>query len=275
MIEAEPVPPGVDPSTPSAARLYDYYLGGKSNYPADQAAGEQLRAALPDLYDAAWANRGFHQRSARWMAREQGIRQFVDLGSGLPTQGNTHQAVRQETLNARVVYVDYDPMVRAMADGLLADEAHTKLIIADLRDPAEVLSHPGLRSVIDFSQPVGVLMTAVLHFVADSSDPWRLVNRYADALAPGSCVALSHATADNLPQRAVDGMYATYQSANTRIYLRTREEFRRFFDNMELVPPYGEAAPDVTYVGVWGAEDPESADSEGSRVLYCGVGKRM
>jgi SAM-dependent methyltransferase len=275
MIEAEPVPPGVDPSTPSAARLYDYYLGGKNNYPADQAAGEQLRAALPDLYDAAWANRGFHQRSARWMAREQGIRQFVDLGSGLPTQGNTHQAVRQETLNARVVYVDYDPMVRAMADGLLADDAHTKLIIADLRDPGEVLGHPGLRSLIDFGEPVGLLMSAVLHFVADSSDPWRLVKRYADALAPGSCVALSHATADNLPPRAVEGMYATYQSANTRIYLRTREEFRRFFDGMELVPPYGEAAPDVTYVGVWGAEDPESADSEGSRVLYCGVGKRI
>jgi trans-aconitate methyltransferase len=264
----------VDPSTPSAARLYDYYLGGKNNFAVDQAAGEQLRAALPDLYDAAWANRGFHQRSARWMAREQGIRQFVDIGSGLPTQGNTHLAVRQETGGARVVYVDNDPMVLAMADGLLADEEHTKLIIADLRDPGEVLSHPDLRSLIDFSQPAGLVMTAVLHFVADGSDPWGLVRRYADALAPGSCVALSHATADNLPPRSVAGMYATYENASTRIYLRTREEFRRFFDGMELVPPYGEAEPDVTYVGVWGAEDPHAADSEGSRVLYCGVGKR-
>jgi hypothetical protein len=275
MAESEEIPPGVDPNTPSAARLYDFYLGGTSNFAVDQEAGEQLRKALPDLYDAAWANRGFHQRSARWMAREQGIRQFIDIGSGLPTQGNTHQAVRQETLDARVVYVDNDPMVRAMANGLLADEEHTRLIIADLRDPADVLSHPDLRSLIDFSQPVGVLMSAVLHFVADGSDPWALVKRYADALAPGSAVALSHATADKLPPRAVQGMYATYENANTRIYLRTREEFRRFFDGMELVPPYGKAAPDVTYVGVWGAEDPQSADSDGSRVLYCGVGKRV
>ena len=275
MTEAEQVPPGVDPSTPSAARLYDYYLGGKNNFPVDQQAGERLRAALPDLYDAAWANRGFHQRSGRWMAREQGIRQFIDIGSGLPTQGNTHQAVRQETLDARVVYVDNDPMVMAMADGLLADDEHTKLISADLRDPSEVLGHPDLRSLIDFSQPAGLLMTAVLHFVADGSDPWGLVRRYSQALAPGSCVALSHATADKLPPRAVEGMYATYENANTRIYLRTRDAFRRFFDGMELVPPYGEAAPDVTYVGVWGAEDPHSADSDGSRVLYCGVGKRV
>jgi hypothetical protein len=275
MIEAEQAPPGVDPSTPSAARLYDYYLGGKNNFSVDQVAGERLREALPDLYDAAWANRGFHQRSARWMAREQGIRQFIDIGSGLPTQGNTHLAVRHETLDARVVYVDNDPMVLAMADGLLADEAHTKLIIADLRDPAEVLSHQDLRTLIDFSQPVGLLMTAVLHFVADGSNPAGLVKRYTDALVPGSCVALSHATADKLPPRAVEGMYATYENANTRIYLRTREEFRRFFDGMELVPPYGEAAPDITYVGVWGAEDPETADSDGSRVLYCGVGKRV
>ena len=275
MAESEQIPPGVDPNTPSAARLYDFYLGGKNNYPADQAAGERLREALPDLYDAAWANRGFHQRSARWMAREQGIRQFIDIGSGLPTQGNTHLAVRQETADARVVYVDNDPMVLAMADGLLADDAHTKLIIADLRDPGEVLGHPDLRSLIDFSQPVGLVMTAVLHFVADGSDPWGLVKRYSSALVPGSCMALSHATADKLPPRSVQGMYATYENANTHIYLRTKDEFRRFFDGLDLVPPYGEAAPDITYVGVWGAEDPHAADSDGSRVLYCGVGKRV
>ena len=274
MPESGQPPAGVDPSTPSAARLYDYYLGGKNNYPVDQQAGERLRAALPDLYDAAWANRGFHQRSARWMAREQGIRQFIDIGSGLPTQGNTHLALRQETPDARVVYVDNDPMVLAMADGLLADEAHTKLIIADLRDPAEVLGHPALHSLIDFSQPAGLLMTAVLHFVADGSDPRGLVRRYAEALAPGSCVALSHATADKLPPRSVQGIYATYENASTRIYLRPKAEFRRFFDGLEFVPPYDGAEPDITYVGVWGAEDPQTADSDGSRVLYCGVGKR-
>src|SRR5579863_3965326 len=173
MTEAEEAPPGVDTSTPSAARLYDYYLGGTNNFPVDQAAGDQLKAALPDLYDAAWANRGFHQRSAIWMAKERGIRQFIDIGSGLPTQGNTHQAVKKAIADPLVVYVDKDPMVRAMADGLLADERRTRLVVADMRDPGEVLGNPELRSLIDFSQPVGLLMTAVLHFVADGSDPWR------------------------------------------------------------------------------------------------------
>jgi S-adenosyl methyltransferase len=273
MIEAE-APEGVDPSTPSAARLYDYYLGGKTNFPVDVAAGERLREALPDLYDAAWANRGFHQRSARHMAKDYGIRQFIDIGSGLPTQGNTHQAIRRVATDARVVYVDNDPMVMAMSGGLLDDDKHTKLIIADLRDPDDVLGNDELCSLIDFSQPVGLLMTAVLHFVADGSDPWGLVKRYTAALAPGSLLAVSHATADKLPPRSVQGMYATYENANTHIYLRTKDEVRRFFDGMELIPSYGEPSPDITYVGVWGAVDPEEADSDGSRVLYCGVGRR-
>jgi hypothetical protein len=274
MTEAEEAPPGVDTSTPSAARLYDYYLGGTNNFPVDRAAGDHLRAALPDLYDAAWANRGFHQRSAIWMAKERGIRQFLDIGSGLPTQGNTHQAVRKAIDDPLVVYVDYDPMVQAMADGLLADERHTRLVVADMRDPGEVLSNPELRSILDLSQPAGLLMTAVLHFVADGSDPWGLVKRYVDALAPGSYLALSHATADGLPPRSVQAIYDTYKNAPDRIYLRNRKEVLRFFDGLELEPPYGNVEPDLSYVGVWGAEDPEEADTEGSRVLYCGVARR-
>jgi S-adenosyl methyltransferase len=274
MTEAEQAPPGVDTTTPSAARLYDYYLGGTNNFPVDAAAGERLRAALPDLYDGAWANRGFHQRSARWMAGEEGIKQFIDLGSGLPTQGNTHLAVRQVAADARVVYVDIDPMVKAMANGLLSDERNTKFIIADMRDPDKVLGDPGLRSLIDLSQPVGLLMTAVVHFVADGSDPWGLVKRYTSQLAPGSYLALSHATADKLPPRSVQAMYDTYANASTQIYLRTKDEVRRLFDGLDFVPPYQGGAADITYVGMWGADDPEAADSEGSRVLYCGVGRR-
>jgi trans-aconitate methyltransferase len=274
MTEAEQAPPGVDTTKASAARLYDYYLGGENNFAVDKAAGEALRAALPDLYDAAWANRGFHQRAARWMAKDRGIRQFIDLGSGLPTQGNTHMAIRQDIDDARVVYVDYDLMVKAMANGLLVDDTHTKLIIADMRDPDAVLSNDELRSLIDLSEPVGVLMTAVIHFVADGSDPWGLVKRYVDALAPGSYLALSHATADKLPPVSVQAMYDTYKNASTEIYLRSKDEVRRLFDGLELVPPYQEAVPDITYVGVWGAEDPDDADTDGSRVLYCGVGRR-
>ena len=273
-MEPEQAPPGVDPATPSPARLYDYYLGGSMNFPADRAAGDRLREALPDLYDTAWANRGFHQRSARWMASEHGIGQFIDIGSGLPTQGTTQQAIRPAVPDARVVYLDNDPMVRAMSAGLLADDEHTRLITADMRDPDKVLNHPDLRSLIDFGQPAGLLMTAVVHFVADGSDPWGLVKQYVAALAPGSYLALSHATADKLPPRSVQAMYDTYKSASTEIYLRTRAEVARFFDGLELAPPYRGAQPQVTYVGVWDADDPEVADSEGSRVHYCGVARR-
>src|SRR5262249_6168364 len=253
MTGAGEAPPGVDPFTPSPARLYDYFLGGSSNFPADQAAGDRLREALPDLYDSAWANRGFHQRSARWMASERGIGQLIDIGCGLPTKGTTHQAVSPVRPDARVVYVDNDPMVHAMSGGLLADDAPTGLIWADMRDPDAVLNHPTLRSLIDFSKPAGLLMTAVVQFVPDGSDPWALVKRYVDALAPGSCVALSHATADKLPPRSVQALYDTYKHATTEIYLRTRAEVTRFFEGLEFVPAYQNAEPAVTYVGVWGA----------------------
>ncbi len=220
------VPPGVDATKPSPARLYDYYLGGRNNFAVDRRAAEALRQSLPALSDAAWANRGFHQRAATWLARA-GLRQFIDIGSGLPTVGNTHQIVQRVDPAARVVYADIDPMVEAQSAPLLAGSPNVVLVTADLRDPDALLGHPGVRSMIDFSEPTGLLMTAVMHFVADEADPWRLVGRYVGAL---------------------------------------------FFAGLELVPPYP-GADGLTFVGQWGAVDPASADSDGSRVLYCGVAK--
>ena len=176
MTETEQAAPGVDTTTPSPARLYDYYLGGTHNFAADREAAEKLKAEAPDLIDAMWANRGFHGRAAVWLAR-QGIRQFVDIGSGLPTQNNTHEAVHRVAPEARVAYVDNDPMVAAHAEALLAGNGTTAVIAADLRDPAALLGDPGLRALIDFAEPAGVLMTAVMQFVADDSDPWGLVAR--------------------------------------------------------------------------------------------------
>ena|ERR1022692_1558436 len=274
MMEVVQAPPGVDATMPTPARLYDYYLGGTNNFAADREVAERLRVSLPELADAAWANRGFHQRAASWMAAEPGIRQFIDLGSGLPTQGNTHDAVRQVAPDARVVYVDHDPMVIAHARALLSGASTTTVIQADLRDPDAVLGSPELRGMIDRGQPAGLLMTAVLHFVADQSDPWGLVARYVSELAPGSYVAMSHATADRLPPRAVQAMYDTYARASAKICLRTKADFVRLFDGLELVAPFDGAEPGVTFVGKWGAEDPCGADSDGSRVLYCGVAGR-
>lgn len=267
-------PPGVDASRPSPARLYDYYLGGTNNLPVDREFGDLIKAAVPDLLDGVWANRGFHQRAAMWLAEQAGLRQFIDIGSGLPTRSNTHEAVHAIAPGARVVYVDHDPMVAAYAGQLLADDGTTAVVTADLREPESILSAPELRALIDFSQPVGLLMTAVLHFVADGSDPWALVARYVAATAPGSYLALSHFTADKMPPRAIQAGQDVYERATESIYPRTREQVLRFFDGLELVPPTNGAEPALSYVGVWGAEDPVAADTDGSRGLYCGVARR-
>jgi SAM-dependent methyltransferase len=273
MPESGPVPPGVDPTTPSPARIYDYVLGGTHNFPVDRDAAERIRARSPDLADAAWVNRGFHQRAARWMAAEQGIDQFIDIGSGLPTQSNTHGVVQKVIPGARVAYVDNDPMVLAYASALLTGDGTTAVIHADLRDPDSVLDNPELRALIDFSQPIGLLMTAVLHFVADGSDPGGLVDHYVRALAPGSYLAVSHVTADNVPQRGLTTGLAEYAKATENIYLRPRAEVERFFDGVELVAPYEGSEPRLVFLGEWGAEDPGLADSDGSRWGYCGVGR--
>jgi len=274
MTETQRVPPGVDPATPSPARLYDYCLGGTDSFPADRDAAENIRARMPELADAAWANRGFHQRAALWMAACRGIRQFIDIGCGLPTRSNTHQAVQKAAPGARVLYVDNDPLVRAYASTLLAGDGSTGFITADLRDPDSVLTDPRTRELIDFGQPVGLLMTAVLHFVADGSNPRARLARYLGELAPGSYLALSHVTADQKPPAAVRVLLDTYARATEQLYMRTRAEVERFFDGLELVPPYEGAAAAVTYVGEWGAEDPELADSDGSRWCYGAVARR-
>jgi S-adenosyl methyltransferase len=266
-------PPGVDPTKPSPARLYDYYLGGHNNFEVDRRAAESLRRSLPALSDAAWANRGFHQRAAAWLATHARLRQFIDIGSGLPTVGNTHQVVQRIDPGARVVYADIDPMVAAQSASLLAGVPNVTLITADLRDPAALLGHPAVRSMIDFTEPAGLLMTAVMHFVTDDQDPWGLVARYVAALAEGSYLALSHATPDGMPPQAVDAMVETYANATEHLVLRTRDEVARFFTGMEMVPPYDGAESGLTFVGQWGAVDPASADSDGSRVLYCGVAR--
>jgi hypothetical protein len=273
MSDTPRVPPGVDPTKPSPARIYDYVLGGTYNFPVDRAAAERIRAQSPDLKDAAWVNRGFHQRAARWMADEQGIRQFIDIGSGLPTQSNTHGVVQKAIPDAHVVYVDNDPMVRAYAGEFLSDNGTTAVITADMREPDPILNAPELGALIDFDQPAGLLMTAVLHFVADGSDPWALVARYANALVSGSYLALSHITYEGLPPRLVEEGVQVYQQADG-VYPRSREQIERFFAGLELVPPYPGAESAIMHVGVWGAEDPELADSDGSHWWFGGVARR-
>jgi O-methyltransferase involved in polyketide biosynthesis len=270
---ARQVPAGVDPSKPTPARMYDYFLGGDNNFEVDRQLGQRLQALVPEISDSAWANRSFHQRAAKWIAA-RGIRQFIDIGAGLPTQGNTHDLVQRVAPEARVVYADNDPMVLAHGSALLGESANTKLIMADLREPDRLLNHPDLRSLIDLSQPVGLLLTGVLYFVADESDPWGLVARYVDAIAPGSYVALSHLTADSKPTRAVQESHSVYDQGPEGIHFRSKGQVERFFAGLELEPPYPGAPAAVTHVGLWGCEDPALADSDDSRWLYCGVARR-
>ena len=277
MSEIGDVPPGVDPTVATTARLYDYFLGGTNNFPVDREVGEQIKAEVPYAVDAVLANRGFHGRAAVWMARH-GIRQFIDLGSGLPTQNNTHETVHRVTADARVAYVDIDPMVAAHSDKLLADDGTTAMITADLREPEVVLGHPDLRRLIDFAEPVGLLSTDVLHFIADDADPWGVLRRYIADTVPGSYVAISHAVGDVLPAREVqqqfDEVKETLAKADVPFYGRPRAEVERFFAGLELVPPYAGAEPSISYAGLWGAEDPDAAESEGSHAFYCGVALR-
>jgi SAM-dependent methyltransferase len=274
MTEAEEALAGVDLTVPNVARIYDYILGGTIHSQADRAVAHRMRVMMPELADAAWANRGFLQRAVRWMAEEAGIRQFIDIGAGLPTQNNTHDAAQAVAPDARVVYVDHDPMVRRQAEHLLAEASGTKVIVGDLRDPGAILGDKELAELIDFAQPVGLVLVAVLHFIGDDLDPWGLVARYVSALAPGSYLALSHVSADRKPTRVVQTIDDLYSRASERPYMRSRAEVERFFNGLELVPPYAGAEPAVTFVGEWGAEDSLAADSDGSRWSYCGVARR-
>ncbi len=274
MTEMGQVPAEVDLSRPSPARMYDYFLGGTHNFPVDREAAEKLRAGVPDLEDGAWANRGFHGRAARWMAAEHGIGQFIDLGSGLPTQRNTHEAVHEIAPDARVIYVDSDPMVLVLGRDLLEDDGTTAVVQADIRDPGDVLSRPELRQLINFAEPVGLLVTAVMHFVPDSEDPWGIIARYLDALAPGSYLALSHTSPDLVPAQQMERTTQIYQNATANVHPRSKAQIERFFDGLELVVPYPGAGPGLTNVGMWGADDASTADSDGSRAFFCGVARK-
>jgi hypothetical protein len=272
--QARRVPSGIDPSRPAPARIYDYLLSGENNFPADRDAADRITAVVPEVRDCAWANRGFHQRAAKWIAR-RGVRQFIDIGSGLPTVRNTHEVVQAVDPQCRVVYVDNDPMVREQAAELLTGRADVRAILGDLRDPDGVLAHPDVCALIDFNQPTGLMMTAVMHFVADTWAPHQILGRYLEMLAPGSYLALSHLTDDHKPPRAVAEFRHVFDHATEQMHFRPRADIERFFTGLELVAPYRPGAKGrLCYAGDWGAVDPELAESDGSRWLYCGVAKR-
>jgi SAM-dependent methyltransferase len=226
----------IDTTRPHPARMYDAFLGGKDNYAADREAVREVLRAAPEARDTARANRAFLQRAVRFLAGEAGMRQFLDIGTGIPAVGNVHELAAEAAPGVRVVYVDNDPIVHVHANALLTGSGTTRIVLADLREPEAILRHPKVGELIDFSQPVGLLLVAILHFITDQEAPGRIVATLADALAPGSYLALSHATGDFRPE-AAHRAAAVYDQATSTATLRSHEQIAAFFDGWDLVDP--------------------------------------
>jgi hypothetical protein len=274
MNDTEQAPPGVDTSKPNPARMYDYYLGGTANFRVDREAVGRILELVPEIRDAAWANRGFLQRAVRWMA-QRGIRQFVDIGAGMPAQRCTHEVAREITPDARVLYCDNDPDVIVHGTEILAGVRDVAIVQADFRRPEQLLSHQQTARLINLQEPVGLLIVAVTQFISDADDPWRLVTHYVDALAPGSYMALSAPTVDHMVDWKLDRIAEVYATSTIPVVTaRTRSAMARFFDGLEIVPPYRGAQPALTSTGMWDCEDPETAESDGSHSFYAAVARK-
>jgi hypothetical protein len=269
MTEADKPLPGASP-----AGIYDCWLGGDAGSQADRDAAARIMAAVPEIRQVAWANRGFLMRCVTWMAA-QGIRQFIDVGAGFPTQRPTHEVARAVQAGCRVVYTDNDPGVVERGRHMLAGVSGTAVIQADIRQPGALFGHPDTARLIDPAEPAGLLVIAVTQFVADEDDPWALVAAHLAPLAPGSYLAVSAPTADHKDERKVGSVVAEYAGTLGRVNQpRGRRDFERFFDGLDLVAPYDGAVPGVTYCGLWGCDDPQDADDDASRWFYAAVGAK-
>lgn len=255
-----------DPAFPNVARVYDVLLGGKDNFAADREAAAKLLAAVPGASVAARENRAFLDRAVWSLAEDAGVRQFLDLGAGLPAARAVHEIVRGCVPMAHVVYVDYDPVVIRHAEAMLGGASGADAVQADLRQPGDLLSYLTWRHLIDLAQPVAVLLVAVLHFLEDHEDPWSVVNFLKDQVAPGSYFVISHVTADHLPPAAARCARDAYAGASAPGVARSREQIARFFGGLEMVSP--------GLVNVSGWRPGHLGPARGPAVFYAGVGRK-
>jgi hypothetical protein len=232
------LPPEINAGTAHSARVYDYWLGGKDNFAADRELGDALTAAVPSTPFAARANRAFLGRAVRYLATEAGITQFLDIGTGIPTAGNTHEVAQAAAPQSRVVYVDHDPIVLAHARALMTSipSGATAFIKADLRDPGKILADPGLHGTLDLSEPLALMLVAVLHFLTEEDNPLGLVAELLDALPSGSYLTIAHLTADFNPEEAAAALETVQRSGVTYVP-RSAAAVTAFFDGLDLVEP--------------------------------------
>jgi predicted O-methyltransferase YrrM len=257
---------GFDTTVAHPARRYDYWLDGKDNFAADRESGDKIAAAFPSIRTAVRENRAYLKRTVSYLAREAGIRQFLDIGTGLPTADNTHEVAQAIAPDARIVYVDNDPIVLTHARALLTStrDGATAYIDADVRDPARILADPQMHETLDLSKPVGLVLLAIMHFIDDTEDPHAIVAQLVSALAPGSYLVMSHATYDPMPPEIVTRLKAAIAGTGEKGGPRDREQFAKFFAGLDLVDPGvvpigdwrptpGTPVPDPADVGVYGA----------------------
>lgn len=258
------VPADVDLTKPNPARIYDYLLGGANNFEVDRQFAKQMMAGAPDAPAACRENRAFLRRAVTFLA-QQGIHQFLDLGSGIPTVGNTHEVVQAIDPAARIVYVDNEPVAVAHSELILQDNENADVIRADVRDVQSVLQNPVTRKLIDFDEPVAVLMFALLHFVGDDDEPHRMVRHYRDHTVPGSYLAVAHVSPDARPEAT--HLLDEYRERVAGITERPRAQIMRFFDGYDLVEP------GLVFQRDWRPEI--EVEYEYPSVGYCGVGLRI
>ena len=264
---------GFDPTVPNEGRMYDFFLGGKDNFAADRQAAEQALELAPDLRILARENRRFLSRAVRFLAAS-GVRQFIDIGTGLPTRGNVHEIAQSVAPEARVVYVDNDPVVRVHAEALLRDDDRVTVIQADVRDPDAILGHPELLRLIDLDRPVAVLLFFVLYAVPEDDHAARIVERLREAMAPGSYLAISHPVSDICPE-VTARLAALYQQeakvieGQARHNVRTRADIEPYFAGLDLVEP------GVVLLPYWRPDEPGMAEGAASSVWAVGgVGRK-
>jgi hypothetical protein len=253
----------IDTSRPHPARIYDYLLGGKDNYEVDREAGDLLADKAPEVRIGVRANRAFLQRAVRYVVGS-GVRQILDIGTGLPTAPNVHEVAQEVAPDVRIAYVDNDPIVNTYANALLSRSGATSIVLADLRDPRAVVDHPDVRRVIDFGQPVALLLVAILHFLTEAERPEQVVATLRDELPAGSLLVLSHATGDFAERSEAQDVY---KQATATLNLRSHAEVERFFDGFELVEP------GLVQVPFWRPDAPPPVRS-GEIGFYGGVARK-
>ncbi|MFE9477520.1 SAM-dependent methyltransferase [Streptomyces spororaveus] len=268
-------PPGIDISVPSVSRIYDYYLGGSHNFEVDRQTARRAMEFIPGLPKIMQANRAFMRRAVRHAVAE-GVTQFLDIGSGIPTFGNVHEIAQAASPQARVVYVDHDPVAVAHSRAVLEGDDRSGIVAADLRKPREILAAPEVGRLLDLGRPVALLLVAVLHFLEDADDPYGAVAELRDALAPGSLLILTHASYEGIPltQEVADGTVSVYRDMRNPLVMRTREQVSGFFDGFEMLEPGLVSMPDWRPDRPEDGEDGETPEDPYAFSGFGGVGRK-